>query len=81
MDGDYEVWPENWPAVQAFLACQTQWIVGGMDGTLIGLNYQSVEVVMRLYRCKTAETFDKIRLMEVEMLNLSREKRRGKRHK
>ena len=47
-----------------------------MDGTLIGLNYQSVEVVMKLYRCKTVETFEKIRLMEVEMLNLSRERRR-----
>lgn len=38
---DYEVWPENWPAVDLFLRCQTQWRTGGM-GSVIGLDYQAV---------------------------------------
>lgn len=34
-DGDVcEVWEENWPALQLFLACQSQWVlhIGGMGG-------------------------------------------------
>ena len=47
----FEVWPENWKAVEMFLRLQTQWVVGGM-GSLIGLNYQSVSILFEVYKVK-----------------------------
>lgn len=44
---DFEVWPENWPALQMFLRVQTQWRVG-MNG-LIGLDYGAVAWLLSLY--------------------------------
>ncbi len=70
------MFPENWIAVQAFLACQTQWNVGGMDGTLLGLNYSSVEVMLKLHKANKLENFDKIRVMESEMLSIVRKRRK-----
>lgn len=68
-DNDFEVFPENWDAVQVFLACQTQWIVGGM-GSIIGLNYQSVNMAMDLHDSYSVDTFDKVRVLESEALRL-----------
>lgn len=44
---DCEVWPENWPVLELFLRCQTQWRVG-VNG-LIGLDYGAVAWILRLY--------------------------------
>jgi hypothetical protein len=44
---DFEVWPENWPALQMFLRVQTQWRVE-MNG-LIGLDYGAVAWLLSLY--------------------------------
>ena len=44
---DFEVWPDNWPVVELFLRCQTQWRVG-VNG-LVGLDYGAVSWVLRLY--------------------------------
>lgn len=43
------IWPENWDALCAFLACETQWRVAtGLGGTrYLGLDYTAVDVVMR----------------------------------
>ena len=48
VEDDYEVWEEHWDAVVVFLRCQTQWRSGGMGG-VIGLDYNAVEWVIRLY--------------------------------
>ena len=44
---DFEVWEENWPAVEMFLRCQTQWRTT-MNGVL-GLDYGAVAWVLKLY--------------------------------
>ncbi|MCI5097528.1 MAG: DUF1799 domain-containing protein [Rhodobacteraceae bacterium] len=45
----FEVMPENWEIVCAFLACETQWqAVAGFSGlSWLGLNYAGVDVVLR----------------------------------
>ena len=44
---DFEVWQENWPAVEMFLRCQTQWRTS-MNG-IVGLDYGALAWVFRLY--------------------------------
>lgn len=41
------MWEENWPAVEMFLRCQTQWR-SSMAG-LLGLDYGAVAWLLRLY--------------------------------
>lgn len=43
----FEVWEENWPVVEMFLRCQTQWRTT-MNGVL-GLDYGAVAWLLRLY--------------------------------
>ena len=46
-DGDlFEVFEENWPALELFLRVQTQWRVG-MNGP-VGLDYVAVAWVLKL---------------------------------
>ena len=60
---DFEVWKENWEAVMMFLRMQTQWNVS-MNG-LIGLNYQALETLIRLYYVKEpVELFEKVQVIE-----------------
>ena len=44
---DFEVWPENWPAVEMFLRCQTQWRTS-MNG-VVGIDYGALAWLFRLY--------------------------------
>ena len=44
---DFEVWEENWPVLDMFLRCQTQWRTT-MSGVL-GLDYAAVAWVLKLY--------------------------------
>lgn len=48
-DDAFQIWPENWNSLHAWLACETQWRVltgsGGRDYQ--GLDYTAVDVVMR----------------------------------
>ena len=44
---DFEVWEENWPVLEMFLRCQTQWRTT-MSGVL-GLDYAAVAWVHKLY--------------------------------
>ncbi len=46
-DGDFEVLEENWPAVEMFLRCQTQWRT--TMGGVIGLDYPALAWLLRLY--------------------------------
>lgn len=60
----FAVWDENWPAVQLFQAVNTQWIFAGM-GSVVGLNYQSVDFVLKLYKYKKREEiFSDLQLIE-----------------
>lgn len=69
---EYEVWPENWPAIKLFLSLQTQWRTGGMGG-YIGLDYNVL--FARLDRLKLSDQdhewmFDDIRTIESEALSI-----------
>ena len=44
---DFEVWQENWSAVEMFLRCQTQWRTS-MNG-VVGLDYGTLAWLFRLY--------------------------------
>jgi hypothetical protein len=60
---DFEVWDENWEAVMMFLRMQTQWNVS-MNG-LVGLNYQALETLIRLYHVKEpVELFERVQVIE-----------------
>lgn len=60
---DFEVWDENWEAMMMFLRMQTQWNVS-MSG-LVGLNYQALETLIRLYHVKEpVELFERVQVIE-----------------
>jgi len=48
---DLEIWPEHVQAWHVFAGCGTQWrVIAGMGGVVYqGLEYTSVEAVMRLH--------------------------------
>ena len=63
VQADCEVWDENWEAVMMFLRMQTQWNVS-MNG-LVGLNYQALETLIRLYHVKEpVELFERVQVIE-----------------
>ncbi|WP_226781834.1 DUF1799 domain-containing protein [Oceaniglobus trochenteri] len=70
----FDVWPENWNAVGAFLACQTQWrvSVGMGGGQWLGLDYPAVDVVIRRLDLPP-EVFGEIQEMEYAALDAFRE--------
>ena len=67
---DFEVWEENWIAVDLFLRVQTQWRVGGL-GTLTGLCYADVLSLGRLLEIPNlSEVFEDLQVLEVTSLRL-----------
>jgi len=74
---DIEILECNWPSLEAFLACSTQWRVvtstsGGMNGltsrmVFIGLDYTACKMVLRHLKA-AAHIFDDLRAMEEEAL-------------
>jgi hypothetical protein len=67
------VWPECWPAVEAFLRCQTQWRTS-FSG-VVGLDYNVVLQVLReLNAPDVLQALDDIRALESRAL---RELNRG----
>lgn len=67
---DFEVWPENMPAINLFNTLSTQWIVG--TGGVTGLNY--IPLFYRMDRMKLSEQdhewlFDDIRTIEAAAIN------------
>ena len=64
---DFEVWPDNWPAVEMFLRCQTQWRTT-MSG-VCGLDYSAVEWLFRLYEVEDQQAvFQDLQVMEAAAL-------------
>lgn len=49
-EANFEVWEENWPAVEMFLRLQTQWRTT-MNGVL-GLDYAAAAWVFMMYEVK-----------------------------
>jgi hypothetical protein len=74
-DGLYGIWPENWHIVEAFLKCDTQWVVAGMGG-VVGLNYSGVAVVLSLYNINDPEVFAGIQIMEKAALKVMNRERK-----
>jgi hypothetical protein len=61
------VWPENWPAVHAFLLVRTQWRTGAGGAT--GLDYPAVWLTLRIYQVQDrAAVFGDLRVMEGAIL-------------
>lgn len=70
---EFEVFAENWTAVQAFLAMQTQWRVAvGMGGAArIGLDYAAIPAVfsgLAIPRGERGGIFAALRIMEAAAL-------------
>ncbi len=63
----FEIEPEAWPAMQAFLACQTQWRMG--PNGPVGLDYTAVAWVFRLYKiANPAAVLADMQIIEGEIL-------------
>lgn len=63
-----QIWPENWPALRAWMRLQTQWHQGP-TGRMTGLRYPEAEhQVQRLMRGATPEQQDQVmeHLQEME---------------
>lgn len=66
---DFEVLDENWQAVAMFMRLQTQWVPG--MGGMIGLNYQSVELLFRIEGIENQrEMLADLQVMEVAALEV-----------
>lgn len=68
-DKDFEVWEENWTALQMWLLVCTQWRVG-MNGP-VGLDYAAVKWMMELYEIDDQRAvFEDLQIMETAFLTL-----------
>lgn len=72
---EYEIWPENMPAINLFNTLSTQWIVGAGGAT--GLNY--IPLFSRMDRMKLSDQdyewmFDDIRVIESAALTAMNKK-------
>ena len=69
----FEVEPEAWPAVQAFLRVQTQWRIGPKG--LVGLDYQALAWTFTLWSVQDpAVMLADIQVIESEVLLAAHEK-------
>jgi hypothetical protein len=65
------VWPENWKALELFLALQTQWrVTATMAGIFyVGLDYSAAEALLRARRAKNrAQLLADLRVIEYAAL-------------
>jgi hypothetical protein len=63
----FEVWEENWPVLDMFLRCQTQWRTT-MNG-LLGLDYGAVAWLLRLYEVEDPRALlEDLQVMEAAAL-------------
>lgn len=78
--GEFGVLPENWDAVQVFLACSTQWHFSAPynDGKAIvpsrplGLRYEALFAVMQAMGVDPSDAFWRVRVMEQAALKAQR---------
>lgn len=64
-----ELWPENLPAVDLYLAVQTQWRYAGMDGQPTGYDYAGIRAAMAL-RGDPPELFADLQVLESAYLDI-----------
>jgi hypothetical protein len=65
---DFAVWPENWPAVELFMRCQTQWRTD--NGQRVGLIYSELIAVGSLYSVENlGRVVEGVQVIEAEILN------------
>lgn len=73
---DFEVWQENWPAVEMFLRCQTQWRTS-MSG-IVGMDYGALAWLFRLYEVEDPRSLlEDLQVMEgavMQILNKEQQK-------
>ena len=71
----FEVWPENWPALELFMQCQTQWRTG--PAGLLGLDYGAVLAMANLWSMEhVRDTMTDVQIIEATILGqLSKEAR------
>jgi hypothetical protein len=63
----FEIWPDNWPAWQAFVSVQTQWSTG--FGGPTGLDYSRVKAGLEMAGIEmTKEMFAHLRIIEAAAL-------------
>lgn len=76
LEGDMEVWPENWQTFCLFHAMSTQWRTGACGAT--GLDYHSIREVAGFIGIKKkhiAKIFPGLQVMEAEALAVMAEAR------
>jgi hypothetical protein len=74
-EGDYEVLPEAWPAVDMFLRVQTQWRVSG--GALIGLDYSAVRWMFEIQRVEDqADLLSDLQIIEATVIEAMHRQRK-----
>lgn len=72
---EFGVWPDTLPAVNAFIAMETQWRIGMAGAT--GLDYAALPAVLDLMEVPPSERYDlfaDLRVMEGHALDLLRKK-------
>jgi hypothetical protein len=71
----FEVWPENWPPLELFMLCQTQWRTG--PAGLLGLDYGAVLAMASLWGMdRVREAMADVQIIEATILEqLSKEAR------
>lgn len=70
VEQDFEVWEENWPAVEMWLRVCTQWRVG-MNGP-VGLDYNILPWLFEMYDVqKPKDMLDDLQVMETAFLTLT----------
>lgn len=79
VDDDFRVFEENWQAVGIFSVMATQWklVAGAADVLYMGLDYGSIEPVLRLEGVPAADwrqVFQDLRVMERAALPLLNER-------
>lgn len=70
-DEEFEVWEENWEALQVFLALRTQWrLVASLSAVVYqGLDYTSLNSVMDLFTVENKKScFMNVQLIEAGAL-------------
>lgn len=73
-DEHFEVLPEAWPAIDAFLAVQTQW--RSSSGALIGLDYNAVRWIFELHNVDNqAELLQDLQVIEAKVMEIVNERR------
>lgn len=74
MPEHFEVWEENWPTLEVFLAMSDQWIwTGGMEPRRAGLNLCALPVVyegLQVRKKKRPEVFRGVKDMAAAALEI-----------